>query len=402
MKKRFLFLFVGLNLLLISSVSMSIAWFLGSLRLTIDGIVINIDVDADLKISKDDNLDNARDSLTEADLGKIESFVPVSSMGSEKSEWISNASEDKDYKPIFKAQYKTGYKPKPIAKDATSGYFSRTLYLFSTHDMLVTFDSEKTTITPNTRLNSSKALEKANEKAILNFKEVADERIADLGVVDESEKQTIYEQVKAELVVRYANEITDSLNRIEDSLRISILDYDTVNKNNYTIIDPKKSEDHVVFGGRLSTSIRKDYFDYYSDYPDLKETLFGDYTYLDPDNEDLPYLPAVTEDKPAEEGEHTCFNAGTRKGVRPLDVDNLDKYVRFATEQSISPEVADVSKHPDNEEEGYLIRLTPNEPHKLILSVYLEGWDRDNVDATQEAAFNMSIHFRLLKQGDFR
>ena len=400
MKKRFLFLFVGLNLLLISSVSMSIAWFLGSLRLTISDIVINIDVDADLKISTKDNLDNAKDSLTEADFGTVESFIPVSSMGSDKSGWISNASPNST--PSFMAQYKTGFRPNPTAKYATKGFFTRTFYLFSDHHMLVTFDSEKTTIAPNLRLNQTKALEKANEKAIANYKEVGDIEIADKDITDESEKQAIYERVKGELTVKYANEITQSLNKIEDSLRISILDYENLTHNNYTIIDPKKSEDPVVFGGRLSTSIRKDYFDYYSDYTELKETLFGDFEYLNPDSEELPYLPAATEDIPAKEGEHTCFNAGTRKGVCPLDVDNLDKYVTFKTEQSISPEVADVSKHPNNEEEGYLIELLPNQPHQLVLSVYLEGWDRDNVDATQEAAFDMSIHFKLYRQGDFR
>lgn len=402
MKKRFLFLFAGLNLLLISSISMSIAWFLGSLRLTISDIVINVDVDADLKISMEDNLERARDSLTEADFDTVDSFVPVSSMGSENSEWIRGASPDnKDNKPIFKAQYKTGYKPNPTAKDATKGFFSKTMYLFSTHHMLVTFDSEKTTISPNTRLNQTKALEKANEKAIANYKEVADERIAEQQITDESRKLEIYEEVKAELVVKYANEITKSLNSIEDSLRISILDYENLTHNNYTIIDPKKSEDPVVFGGRLSTSIRKDYFDYYSDYPYLKETLFGEYTFKDPENGVLPYLPPAAEDLPAV-GEHTCFNAGTRKGVCPLDVDHLEDVITFATEQSISPEVADVSKHPGNEEEGYLIELLPNQSHQLTLSVYLEGWDRDNVDATQEAAFEMNIHFKLYRQGEFR
>ena len=397
MKKRFLFLFVGLNLLLISSISMSIAWFLGSLRLTIEGIVINIDVDADLKISKDDNLDNARDSLAGNDLGEIGNFVPVSSMGSENSEWITNANNTK---PVFAAQYKTGFKPDPKPKVATKGFFSKRIFLFSDHHMLVTFDSEKTTITPNTRLNQAKSLEKGTEKAIADYREVADIEIARDQITDESEKQAVYERVKNELTVKYANQIVNSLNKIEDSLRISILDYENLTHNNYTIIDPKKSEDPVVFGGRLSTSIRKDYFDYYSDYPNLKETLFGDYDFKD-DYDELPYLPAATEDVPASEGEHTCFNAGTRKGVMALDMEKLDNVVEFATEQSISPRVADVSKHPSDETEGFLIELFPGVPHPLTLSVYLEGWDRDNVDATQEAAFDMSIHFKLYRQGDF-
>ena len=398
MKKRFLFLLVGLNLLLISSVSMSIAWFLGSLRLTISDILIKVDVDADLKISVENNLEYARDSLTEDDFGEVESFVPVTSMGSENSEWINNASNTM---PSFMAQYKTGYRPNPMAKYANKGFFSKRLYLFSDHHMLVTFDSEHTTIAPNIRSNQAKAIEKANEKAIADFRAVADEEIVRDGITDESEKQRIYEKVKEELTIKYANEIAQSLNKIEDSLRISILDYENLTHNNYTIIDPKKSEDPVVFGGRLSTSIRKDYFDYYSDYPYLKETLFGDYKFIN-DNDELPYLPPATEDLPAAEGEHTCFNAGTRKGVCPLDTTALSEVVEFATEKSISPEVADVSKHPENEDEGFLIELFPGVPHPLTLSVYLEGWDRDNVDATQEAAFDMSIHFKLYRQGEFQ
>jgi len=397
MKKRILFLFVGLNLLLISSISMSIAWFLGSLTLTVNDILIKVDVDADLKISVEDNLEYARDSLTEDDFGKVDNFVPVSSMLSEHSEWINN----KNASPTFIAQYKTGYRKDPQAKAANKGFFSKKLYLFSDHRMLVTFDSDKTTITPNERLNRAKAIEKANEKALENYKAIADEQIANLGIEDESQKRDFYENVKNDLANSYRAEIMNDLNKIEDSLRISIFDCDNLTNRNYTIIDPKKSEDPVVFGGRLSTSIRKDYFDYYSDYPYLKETLFGEYTFKDPENDVLPYLPPATEDLPAV-GEHTCFNAGTRKGVCPLDTNHLEDVITFATEQSISPEIADVSKHPGNEEEGYLIELLPNEPHQLILSVYLEGWDRDNVDATQEAAFDMSIHFKLYRQGEFR
>jgi hypothetical protein len=396
MKKRFLFLFIGLNLLLISSISMSFAWFLGSLTMSVNDILIKVDVDADLKISVEDNLEYARDSLTEDDFGEVGSFVPVSSMRSEGSEWINDASNTK---PTFIAQYKTGYRKDPQMKVANKGFFSKRIFLFSDHHMLATFDSEKTTITPNERLNRAKAIEKANEKALENYKAIADEQIANLGIEDESQKHDFYENVKNDLANSYRAEIMNDLNKIEDSLRISILDYKNLTNNNYTIIDPKKSEDPVVFGGRLSTSIRKDYFDYYSDHDefDLKETLFGD---IKEQDHDLVYLPPAIEDVPAV-GEHTCFNAGTRKGVRALDMDDLKNNVVFATEQSISPEVADVSKHPENENEGYLIELFPGEPHPITLSVYLEGWDRDNVDATQEAAFDMSIHFRLYRQGDF-
>ena len=393
MKKRFLCLLLGLNLLIISSISVSIAWFLGSVNLFIDNITISVDVDADLKIGMEDNYLYAKDSLTEEDYGEVEDLMPVSSMGSEHSEWINDAST---YAPTFIAQYKTGNREKPEKIVAQKGFFQRTLYLFSTHHMLVTFDSSKTFIKPNRVLNEEKAAEKAQTKAIANFRAVADKEIEQNNITDDDDKEIIYNRVKNDLTEQYYAEFVESLNKIEDSLRISILDYENLTNSNYTIIDPKKTDDPVVFGGRLSTSISKDYFDFYPDYDtlELKETLFGDIVGGEP-KRPLVYLDPAIEDIPAE-GTHTCFNAGTRKGVRPLDMEDLATNVEFYEEQSIDPQTADVSTHVDNLDEGYLIELQPNVSHRLVLTVYLEGWDRDNVDATQEASFDMSIHFRQL------
>ena len=390
MKKRFLFLLIGLNLIIVSSISMSMAWFLGSLDLYVRDITLELDVDADLRISLEDKFKYAKEAVNSDDLGEIENFIPVSSMLSYN--WLDEP-EQRVY-PQFIAQYKTSFQKDPIPVIAKKGYFTRVVYLFSDHHMYATFDSEKTTISPNIELNNEKAREKAHYKAIDEYRDVADREIAELGITDEATKNVIYERVKDDLEVEYKDKILTSLNKIEDSLRISILDYENLTHNNYTIIDPKKTDDPVVFGGRLSTSIKKDYFDFYSDRGELKETIFGDI--LVQENE-IAYKPAQSEDIPAD-GEHTCFNAGTRRGVRAVDLDALKDNVVFATEESISPQTADVSTHPNNENEGYLIELFPGKAHPITLSIYLEGWDRDNVDATQEAAFNMSIHFKLYKQ----
>ena len=390
MKKRFLFLLIGLNLIIVSSISMSMAWFLGSLDLYVRDITLELDVDADLRISLEDKFKYAKEAVNSDDLGEIENFIPVSSMLSYN--WLDEP-EQRVY-PQFIAQYKTSFQKDPIPVIAKKGYFTRVVYLFSDHHMYATFDSEKTTISPNIELNNEKAREKAHYKAIDEYRDVADREIAELGITDEATKNVIYERVKDDLEVEYKDKILTSLNKIEDSLRISILDYENLTHNNYTIIDPKKTDDPVVFVGRLSTSIKKDYFDFYSDRGELKETIFGDI--LVQENE-IAYKPAQSEDIPAD-GEHTCFNAGTRRGVRAVDLDALKDNVVFATEESISPQTADVSTHPNNENEGYLIELFPGKAHPITLSIYLEGWDRDNVDATQEAAFNMSIHFKLYKQ----
>jgi hypothetical protein len=392
MKKRFLFLLLGVNLLLISSISVSVAWFLGSLNLFIENIDITVDVDADLKIAAENNIEYAKDSLTSYDFGRVEDLMPITSMCSEHSEWINDASTAR---PTFYAQYKTGNRADPAKIVAQKGYFQRVFYLFSTHHMLATFDSSKTFVRPNKALNEQKAAEKATSKSMLNFKAIADKEIEANNITDEDAKTNTYNRVREELYDEYYQSTLASLNKIEDSLRISILDYENLTNSNYTIIDPKKTEDPVVFGGRLSTSISKDYFDFYPDYEtgELKECLFGDIK--GKPKHDLVYRDPAIEDVPAE-GTHTCFNAGTRKGVKALDTDDLKTNVTFYEEQSIDYKTADVSTHPDNLDEGYLVELFPNVAHPFVLTVYLEGWDRDNVDATQEASFDMSIHFRQL------
>ena len=383
---------------------MSIAWFVGSESSFIEDISINVDVDADLKISTIDNLEYGKDSLSgTTDLGATDKFIPVTSMTSETSQWIRDRSFTK---PDLLQQYRTEFRQNPSKVVAYKGFFQKKLYLFSDKHMLVTLDSEKTYLKANEELNQQKAYALAEKKALNNYREIADQIISSQGITSEVEIAKIYENEKNKLAEQYYPEILNDLNKIEDSLRFSILDYDNLTKEdeedylkNYTIVDPKKTEDPVVFGGRLSTSITKDYYDHYIDYQtgELKEVLFGEYTTFHP----LVYKDAVTEDVPSE-GTPTCFNAGTRKGVRPLDMEDLASNVMFYQEQSITLQEADVSTHPDDEASGYMIELWPGESHPIVLSVYLEGWDRDNVDATQEASFDVNICFKLYRQGDFR
>ncbi|MCQ2087256.1 MAG: hypothetical protein MJZ37_04190 [Bacilli bacterium] len=396
MKKRYLYLFLGLNLLIISSISMSIAWFAGATNLSIEGIDLVIDADADLKISTNDDFEHAKDSLTADDFGDIGLFEPITSMTSEHSEWISNAEVQS---PKFIAQYAhTGVRV-PSIYQAFSGFFSKKIYLFSTHHMVVTVDSETTRVASDTETNESIAVRKGTNKANSEYRAVADKKIAELGIIDEAEKTQMYDSVRSELIEKNIAQYRTGLNSIDKSLRISLLDRNTLNGNEFTIIDPKK-DGTTVFGGRLNTSKNDNYYDFYrdNDTNELKEVVFGDIKYQ---NHEIAYLPEAQEDV-SFNGTPSCFNAGTRKGVRPLDLEDLATNVQFYEEQSVALNEADVSKHPEDENTGYLIELQPGVPHPLNLSIYLEGWDRDNTDYTSEGVFSVSLHFKLYRQGDFR
>ena len=425
MKKKILFLLIGLNLLLISSITMSLAWFIGASNLSIDSFEIKVDVDADLMISTVDDIHYAKHSITQEELGELEELIPVSSMGSFRSDWVGNPNNPK---PQFIEEYKRGNTIEPATIVARKGYFSKTLYLWSDKHMYVTFDcrnhpkgeneEEDAKITvplvsPNLVKNKAKAPEIAEKKAVRDYKDIADQRIIDENITSEYEKREIYSEEKDKLREKYEISVEEGLNKVVNSVRFSILDYQNLARedendvaSNYTIIDPTKTKksDPVVFGGRLCTSLTRDYYDYYIDNGEYKETLFGNVRNQDGslfDRRKLQYLaPAENDISRNLEQEPSCFNAGTHKGVRPLDTDFLKTLV-FETENSLSPEEADVS-YSGNEKRGYLIELFPNVSHKLVLSVYLEGWDLDNLDSTQEGSFDMSIRFRLYKQGELR
>ena len=44
------------------------------------------------------------------------------------------------------------------------------------------------------------------------------------------------------------------------------------------------------------------------------------------------------------------------------------------------------------------IPLKRGEPKKIVLSIYLEGWDRDNVNNTMGANFISNVTFKILRE----
>lgn len=392
MKKRFLFLLVGLNILLISSLSMSIAWFEGARDLYIDNIELKINADADIFISTDDNFEHAKKSLTTSDFGELDKFEPVTTMGAEHSEWINDS---RVHMPVFMGQYTHLNVKDPKPEVATRGFFSKQVYLFSNRTMYVTFDSENTVVEPNTQANDKLATKKAKDRAEKEYYAVAEAEIIEKGITDEAEKTQIRERIKKELIEKYHTQYLRELNSIENSLRISLLDRQNCTSNPYTIVDPKKSSS-TVFGGRLNTSMDDVYYDFYTDHEtngQSKEILFGD---IKSQDHDLVYKQALDHDIPVE-GEPTCFNAGTKALVRAIDMEDLKTNVVFYEEMSMTSGEADVSVSED-ESKGYLIKLEPYVAHPVTVSVYIEGWDLDNTNCTQEGSFNMSVKFKLYKE----
>lgn len=421
MNKKILFILIGINLLLVSSISMTLAWFIGASQVYIDPFEITIDADADIRISLDPDatFETAKEKLDQNDLPFFSEFIPVSSMGSYSSSWISDSTSKK---PEFVASYKKGTTRAPERIKATKGFFSFDLYLYSDKHVFITLNSDptKTNIAEDKAKNRDpdKINDLANKKVARNYQDIVNKKVTMEGTTDPYRIQQIENETKLELKNRYVTEIPSELDNIVNSVRFSILDYHNrapnIDENNpeisyyknYIIVDPTKTKnsDPVVFGGRLSTSLTRDYYDYYydSDEHDYKETIFG----LDGHDEDyykdnLVYLEPAEEDLPRGSGEASCFNAGTKQGVRPISTACL-KNIDFEKERSLSIREADVSSTGSNDESrGYKAELYPYTKHHIVLTIYVEGWDRDNLDSTQEGSFALGISFKIYKQGDF-
>jgi hypothetical protein len=227
------------------------------------------------------------------------------------------------------------------------GYFEKTLYLKADDNVLVTLDPEKTFF-------SNDRYDKLNN--------------------DEKAK----------------------LDRLFKSLRFSILVTDEDNESRsdykYSIIDPNKDGD-TVFAGRLNTST-DDYYDYYqTSYVDTDgttkvkymETLYGDIDESTRDQAEYGKPVATEQDL----DDNDSFVSKTSPGVCPLI--GLSG-VKAAKEHSYA--LADQG----GTSSSFTIPVYRNQPRKIVLDIYMEGWDKDCVNLTMGSEFKTNISFKIARE----
>lgn len=220
---------------------------------------------------------------------------------------------------------------------ASSGFYSQVMYLYSEHNIRsVTISSELT---------------KINEDAIKN--------------------QNTYNEYH-EL---YPNLTLEGLNNIKKSLRISLLTFNDNGSKNYYIIDPYK-EKETYFYGRLDNDA-DGYYDYTSD---NKEIMFGEY------QGSLIYEVPNEEDSPFDGDNLTVFIAKTKKGISKVlpGSDFIPQKENSLTLKEAEREIS--------------IPLIGKIYKKIVLSIYLEGWDLDNYDYSRLGSFIINIFFKI-KEG---
>ena len=273
----------------------------------------------------------------------VTEFEPVSMMYS--SIFLNGESEN----PIFRKRYEriniedeTTFKE---SKVAIGGYFSIPIYLRSDSDIYVSF-SEDTYI---------KEDEEANKAKI--------------------------DTLRSKYPSRNDEEILAGLNNIKKSMRIGL--FDSEKRKNY-IIDPYKEEETAFFGNLDLNSDR--FYDSYFESEKEKEILFGEY-----ENEDKLVYELVSEENNLPLADLNAFNANHRKDSYKI---NFEQSIQngFIGSYENSLKLEDVTT--DDE----FIVLNHDIPHRFVLSLYIEGWDKDNISISEYGAFLSLIKFKVTKE----
>ena len=349
--------------------TLTVAWYGASSNLRVNYFDVTITGDNDLKVSTSDDLDSFTSILSseklKEDLSKDFFFEPVSSMC--RNNWMN---ENKD-KPVFYDC--SNYYPSKIENGLASpeeasytGYYSKKIYLltnaqgfFATLDI----DSEKD--------GKEKYLFENDEDS--NF-------IRAQALYAQYEKMPKEENPYYGLTV---NDIKDGLDNLAKCLRVSIL-VNLENHYDYYVIDPyKDANNSTEFGGLLNND-GDEYFDTYVSEGKEKEIVFGEVN-------DSSF---ITYDAPHDFGEQEEPQLGNSFTGKRKDTaytfnyeESYNQGLRFAKEDSISLDEIDSKVK---------IPLTKDVPTAIVVSFYLEGWDRECINATMGASFDALLSFKLL------
>ena len=337
------------------AVSITLAWYGASNLLTINTFDLSIAGNTTLKISTKRDLDSFKEEITASELKEDFLFEPVSAM--KRSTWMD---EQKDM-PVF-YDY-TGVKH-------TSGFFSKKIYLLSSLSYYVSIDVEdgKTFFNNDSDANFARA-----QSLHADMKE------------DNPDTQVTI------------NEIQDRLDNFKKCIRMSIL-VNIPDHYQYYVIDPYK-EGVTKYGGMLDID-GDGYYDTYEKRNahdigkiDHYTRVFGELN----DEELIVYnnpINSLRSDSvnrsPEEWFYGNCFEgAQDLRAYTYNEQASIANGLEIAEEESIS--------FDDLRSNDSLIKIPcyQNVVTEIVISVYLEGWDRQCINDTMGASFDSKISFKL-------
>ena len=350
-KKVISFGSILLGLTLTTSILSTVAWYNGSSYLQVKNFNIEF-ANKELSISTDNTL--FKNTLTNDDLNEVKVFKPVSSTFS--SLWLNEKAE----MPTF---YKgpTGSQPNKQFYDsvsdfevADSGFLSQTLYLKCDATGNVSIDPLNTYIEPNHEANDEVAYKIARK----------------------------YPGIPHDTLVKH-------LDSIVDSIRLSVLVLDDEEQTElddykYYIINPTKDSANPTYLGGIMDSDFDGYYDFY----DGKEIFYGERE--EGEQSDAFYQTALESEEDIY-ASNSVFDAITKQGVQHFDqTESENAGFKVAQEKSLSIQEAS---------ENVSISLKSGVSKRIVLSLYLEGWDKDNTNFVMYSHFRMNLSFCLASEG---
>ena len=351
------------------AVGATLAWYGASNLLNVNYFDITIVGTTTLRLSTRTDVDTFREDISsqelKEELQKDFLFEPVSSMC--KNNWMS---EEKDM-PVFYdcSSPWASSSGIPDTKTATSGYFSKKIYLLSSLDYYVSIDPAE----DMTFFNNDSASNSLRAQA----------------VYDEMKKNDPNTTVTKD-------EIKESLDNLKYCLRASIL----VNREDsyqYYVIDPYKDEKDTTRYGGLLDNDGNGYFDTYIDTSEgitnqkEKETVYGEVNDRSLIVYDNPLGNEVTSNPERKDSFYgNCFEGLNKETAYTFNEEaSLANGLTFAEEESISLK--------DLQENESLIKIPcyKDVPTEIVVSIYLEGWDHQCINGTMGASFDTKISFKL-------
>jgi len=359
-KNKLIFaMYLSVIALSVASVSMSIAWYASSRNLYVNSIDITIDTDRMLEISTSKDGDFV-DFINYSELDPTGVFLPLTSAHSD--DWMSVGKD----MPVFYDESRCYEQENlPLYVEATGGYFSQKFYLKSDDDVYVTIDPSQTYIKapdPN-QFEQNNNLKRAIE---------------------------YFEKEEARYKGYTVDQIKEMLDKVVNAMRFSILVKDEKDNYQYYIIDPNK--EGVTYLGGLLDNDYDQYYDYFlkEGSSDLYERVYGEIIgdksefYADIATESDSDLENINE-KPS------AFNAHHKAGVIKFNQEDAKEKGIFKKEESFSL---------DDFKNGapFHFPVYINEPKEVVVSIYIEGWDKDSINSTMGAAFFSNLTFKIERE----
>ncbi len=354
MSNRQLFL-VGLlsfSLTLAASVTSTFAWFAVSDSGKVKFMDFNITETHALKIGLKDSSGEVKyyDSLNDNILSEhYPSYHAGSALADTSSMyqdlWLNENTNYETALPVLREAYsKDGNHHS--SNVATSGFFQFEFYFLADSDMYLFLDYEDT---------YAKALHDENLKTASTSKDVT----------------------------------VEELDNIVNATRVSFF-----SKDGFYIYEPNQlHSSNTTFGGALDATEKDGYYDYDSD--TSKEIVYGEYD----DESTLVYDEASSTDSDLDVpgARATCFNAKHKAGVQRFNYNkSVENGLSFKKEETYTLEqlsLKDGQGSYDPTNVFPIARLKENQATRVVVTIYLEGWDLDVTEAIGNGAFTLALGF---------